>query len=67
MSSEILFQTDDGLTKIETTFDDDIVWLFIDKMAELYQRGRSVIGKHAKNILIKSKLEKISMGKICLH
>lgn len=47
MNSEIIiYQTEDGLPKIETTFDGDIVWLSIDQMAELFQRDRSVIGKH---------------------
>ncbi len=39
MNSEIIMnQTEDGLTKIETTLDNDTVWLSIDKMAELFQR-----------------------------
>lgn len=44
MNSEIImYQTEDGLTKIETTFDNDTVWLSIDQMEELFQRDRSVI------------------------
>jgi hypothetical protein len=31
-----MYQTEDGLTKIETTFDNDKVWLSIDQMAELF-------------------------------
>ena len=51
MNSEIImYQTEDGLTKIEVTFDNDTVWLSIDQMAELFQRDRSVIGKHIRNI-----------------
>ena len=51
MKSEIvMYQTEDGLTKIETTFDNNTVWLSIDQMAELFQRDRSVIGKHIRNI-----------------
>ena len=51
MNSEIImYQTEDGLTKIETTFDGDTVWLSLDQMAELFQRDRSVIGKHIRNI-----------------
>lgn len=50
----IIYTTEDGLTKIETTFDGDTVWLSIDQMAELFQRDRSVIGKHVRNILKKS-------------
>ena len=42
-SNMIIYTTEDGLTKIETTFDEDTVWLSIDQMAELFQRDRSVI------------------------
>ena len=37
-SKIIMYQTEDGLTKIETTFEKDTVWLSIDQMAELFQR-----------------------------
>lgn len=51
MNSEIvMYQTEDGLTKIETTFDNDKVWLSIDQMAELFQRDKSTISRHIKNI-----------------
>ena len=33
----IIYTTEDGLTKVETTFDGDTVWLSIDQMAELFQ------------------------------
>ena len=49
-SNIIMYTTEDGLTKIETIFEDDTVWLSIDQMAELFQRDRSVIGKHVRNI-----------------
>mgnify|MGYP000815537482 CR=1 FL=1 len=49
-SNMIIYTTEDGLAKIETTFDGDTVWLSIDQMAELFQRDRSVIGKHIRNI-----------------
>lgn len=57
----IMYQTEDGLTKIETTFDGDTVWLSIDQMAELFQRDRSVIGKHIRNIFKEGELEKDSV------
>jgi hypothetical protein len=60
-SKIIMYQTEDGLTKIETTFDDESVWLSIDQMAELFQRDRSVIGKHIKKIFIEGELEKNSV------
>jgi hypothetical protein len=43
-SNILMYTTEDGLTKIEATFDNDTVWLAIDQMAELFQRDRSVIG-----------------------
>ena len=43
-SKMLIYTTEDGLTKIETNFDGDTVWLSIDQMAELFQRDRSVIG-----------------------
>ena len=37
-SNIIIYTTEDGLTKIETTFDEDTVWLSIDQMAELFSK-----------------------------
>ena len=57
-SDSIIYTTDDGLTKIETTFDGDTVWLSKAQMAELFQRDRSVISKHIKNIFEEGELLK---------
>ena len=57
----IIYTTEDGLTKVETTFDGETVWLSIDQMAELFQRDRSVIGKHVRNIFKEGELEKESV------
>lgn len=57
----IMYTTEDGLTKIETKFDEDTVWLSIDQMAELFQRDRSVIGKHVRNIFKEGELDKNSV------
>lgn len=51
-SEIIIYQTEDGNTKIETKFENDTVWLSIDQMAELFQRDRSVIGKHIRNMAL---------------
>lgn len=50
-SNMIIYTTEDGLTKIETTFDEDTVWLSKAQMAELFQRDRSVISKHIKKCI----------------
>ena len=60
-SNIIMYTTEDGLTKIETTFDGDTVWLSINQMAELFQRDRSVIGKHVRNIFKEGELKKESV------
>ena len=60
-SNIIMYTTEDGLTKIETTFDEDTVWLSLDQMAELFQRDRSVIGKHVRNIFTEGELDKLSV------
>lgn len=60
-SNILMYTTEDGLTKIETTFENDTVWLSIDQMAELFQRDRSVIGKHVRNIFKEGELNKESV------
>lgn len=56
-SSIIMYTADDGLTKIEVTFDNDTVWLSIDQMAELFQRDKSTISRHIKNIFTEGELQ----------
>ena len=60
-SNIIIYTTEDGLAKIDTTFDGDTVWLSIDQMAELFQRDRSVIGKHVRNVFKEGELSKKSV------
>ncbi len=55
-SNMIIYTTEDGLSKIETIFDGDTVWLSKAQMAELFQRDRSVISKHIKNIFEEGEL-----------
>lgn len=52
----IIYQTEDGLTEIQTTLVDDTVWLSIDQMAELFQRDKSTISRHIKNIYTEKEL-----------
>jgi hypothetical protein len=62
----IMYQTDDGLTKIEVSFDGDTVWLTQAQMAALFQRERSVITKHISNIFSEGELQEKSNVQI-LH
>lgn len=60
-SNIIIYATEDGLAKIETTFDGDTVWLSIDQMAELFQKNKSTISRHIKNIFIEGELVRDSV------
>ena len=57
----VIYQTEDGLSRIEVNLKDETVWLSIDQMAELFQRDRSVIGKHVRNIFKEGELKKESV------
>ena len=46
----LLCQTPDGESQIEVKLQDDTVWLSIDQMAELFQRNKSTISRHIKNV-----------------
>ncbi|WNX86624.1 virulence RhuM family protein [Agathobaculum sp. NTUH-O15-33] len=52
----LIYQTEDGLTKIDVSFENDTVWLSKSQMAELFQRDRSVISKHIKNVFDEGEL-----------
>lgn len=60
-SNIIIYTTEDGLAKIETTFDEDTVWLSMDQMAELFQRDKSTISRHIKNVFIEGELQRDSV------
>ena len=48
--SIILYQTEDGKSRIEVTLCNDTVWLTAYQMAELFQRNKSTISRHIKNV-----------------
>lgn len=55
-SKIIIYTTEDGLIKIDTTFDSETVWLSIDQMAILFQRDKSTISRHIKNVFDEGEL-----------
>src|ERR1035437_4158035 len=58
MSSEIIiFQTEDGKTKLQTRLENETVWLTQEQIGELFQRERSVITKHINNIFAEGELD----------
>jgi len=67
MQSEIIiYQTEDGTTKIQTRLENETVWLSQEQLSELFQRDRSVITKHIGNIFNEGELEEKSNVQI-LH
>ena len=55
-SKIIIYTTEDGLVKIDTTFDSETVWLSIDQMSILFQRDKSTISRHIKKIFEEGEL-----------
>ena len=47
----IIYQTEDGAVKIDVRMAEETVWLSLDLMAELFQRDKSTISRHIKNII----------------
>jgi hypothetical protein len=52
----IIYQTEDGLTRINVNIQDETVWLSLEQMAELFQRDKSTISRHIKNIYTEGEL-----------
>lgn len=57
----LIYQTEDGLTKIDVNMYDETVWLSLDQMADLFARDKSTISRHIKNIFEEGELVKKSV------
>lgn len=60
-SELIIYTTEDGLTKVDVTFDNETVWLSLDQIANLFQRDKSTISRHIKNVFEEGELERDSV------
>jgi|SRR3989339_400040 len=60
-SQIILYQTDDGKTKVEVKMDGETVWLTQDQMAELFEKGRSTVAEHILNAFKEGELSEESV------
>ena len=54
----LMYESADGITKIEVKMQDETVWLSIDQMAELFGRDKSTISRHIKMYLKKENWNK---------
>ena len=57
----IIYQGKDGLTKIDVKMENESVWLTLDQMADLFDRNKSTISRHIKNIFEENELTKDSV------
>ncbi len=54
----LLYKTPDGESRIEVRLQNETVWLSLDQMAELFQRNKSTISRHIKNVFEEGELNK---------
>lgn len=57
-SDILIYQTEDGITKIETRLQEETVWLSQMQLAELFQKSKSTISEHLNNIFDEEELIK---------
>lgn len=60
----VVFENGELRLDVNVTPGEDTVWLTLDQMSELYQRDRSVIGKHIRNIYKEGELDESTSGQI---
>ena len=51
----LLYQTPDGQTRLEVRLQDETVWLSLTDMSDLFQRDKSVISRHIRNIFAENR------------
>ena len=56
----IIYQTEDGVTKLSVNMKNETVWLSLDQMAEFFQRDKSTISRHINNVFNEGELKKES-------
>ena len=57
----VIYQTEDGNTKIDVRFEDETVWLTLDQLSSLFQRDKSTLSRHIKNDFNEGELERDSV------
>lgn len=56
-----IFQSDDGGVQLNVALDQETVWLSLDQLATLFERDKSVISRHIRNIFKEAELERNSV------
>jgi hypothetical protein len=60
-SEIILYQTEDGGTRLQVRLDGETVWLSLKQLADLFQRDKSVVSRHIKNLFSDGELVRSSV------
>ena len=63
----VIFQTESGKVNIDVFFQNDTLWLTQKKIAELFEKGRSTITEHLKNIFNEGELDENSVCRNFRH
>lgn len=59
-SSMVIFKTDDERISVDVRFDEETAWLTIDQMAKLFERDKSTISRHIKNVYAEGELDQLA-------
>ena len=57
----VIFKTDDEKVTVDVRFDEETVWLSLDQMADLFERDKSTVSRHIKNVFDEGELERNSV------
>jgi len=57
----LLYQSEDGRTRVEVRFEGETAWLSLSQMSDLFQRDKSVISRHIKNVFEEGELDRASV------
>lgn len=57
----IIFKADNGEISVDVKLDQDTVWLNLNQLTQLFERDKSVISRHLKNIFMEEELEQNSV------
>ena len=57
----VIFKTEDGKISVDARFSQETVWLNLDQMSELFERDKSTISRHIKNVFEEGELERESV------
>ncbi len=61
-SSEFLiYQTEDGRTRVQVRIDRETVWLSLNQLVELFGRDKSVISRHIANVFKEGELQRVAV------